>query len=92
MNSVNSHKLGLVFGGMMAIVHAVWSLLVFMGIAKLFMDWIFGLHFLSFQYSINPFDFPNALILVVVTSVIGYALGYVCGWLWNLAHRTSHGQ
>lgn len=66
MNSVGSHKVGLVFGGMFAIIHAVWALMVFMGITKLYLDWIFGLHFLNIQYSINSFDFWKALILVVV--------------------------
>ncbi len=92
MNPVSSHKVGLVFGGMMAIIHAVWALFVFIGVAKLYLDWIFGLHFLNFQYSINSFDFLNALMLIIVTGVIGYIMGYVCGWLWNLAHRVSHNQ
>ena len=92
MNQVSSHKVGLVLGGMFAILHVVWALMVFIGIAKPFFDWILGLHFLNFQYSVNPFAFFNALILVIVTGIIGYIVGYVCGWLWNLAHRTSHNQ
>ena len=92
MNPVSSHKVGLVFGGMMAIVHTVWALMVLIGVAKLYLDWIFGLHFLSFKYSIDPFAFLNALILVIATGVIGYIMGYICGWLWNLAHRASHNR
>lgn len=74
----------------MAIVHAVWSLMVLVGLAKSFMDWIFNLHFMSFQYSINPFSFGNAVMLVIVTGIIGYLMGWVLGWLWNIAHRASH--
>ncbi len=92
MEQVNSHKIGLVVGGTVAIVHVVWSLLVLLGMAKLYLDWIFGLHFLNIQYSINPFDILNALILVIVTGVIGYIVGYIFGWVWNLAHRTSHNR
>jgi len=92
MDSVNSHKVGLVVGGTVAIIHVVWSLLVLLGIAKLYLDWIFGLHFLNLQYSINPFAFWNALVLVIVTGVIGYIVGYIFGRVWNLAHRASHGQ
>ncbi len=91
MNQVSAHKVGLVFGGMLAIGHAIWSIMVFMGIAKLFLDWILGLHFLNFQYSINSFAIFTALTLVIVTGVIGYIVGYVCGRLWNLAHRTARG-
>lgn len=90
MNQLNSHKVALAFAGMFAVIHAVWALMVYVGMAKGFMDWIFGLHFLSFQYSINTFDFGNALMLVIVTGVIGYIAGYVFAWLWNLAHGTAH--
>jgi hypothetical protein len=92
MNKVSSNKVGLAFGGMLGIVHAVWALMILLGIAKPFMDWILGLHFLSFQYDVEPFIFSSALLLVLVTSLLGYLMGYVAGWLWNLAHRTSHGR
>lgn len=92
MNQVNSNKLGLVLGGAFAILHAVWAVMVLFGLAKPFLDWIMNLHFLSFQYSVDPFNFLNALMLVVVTGVIGYIIGYVCGWLWNVAHRVAHNQ
>ena len=75
---------------MFAILHAVWALMVLAGAAKPFMDWILGLHFMTIQYSINPFAFGNALLLVIVTGIIGYLVGYVLGWLWNIAHRASH--
>lgn len=92
MNQVRSHNVGLVFGGMLAIWHALWAIMVLIGLAKPFLDWILGLHFLNFNYSVNPFDFLNALTLVIVTGVIGYIMGYICGWLWNLAHRVAHGK
>lgn len=92
MNQVNSNKVGLVFGGLLAICHAVWAVMVLVGVAKPFTDWILGLHFLNFQYDIDPFSFGNAIMLVIATAVIGYIIGYVCGWLWNLAHRTAHMQ
>ncbi len=76
----------------MAFLHAVWSLMVAVGLAKPLFDWILSLHFLNFQYSLNPFSFGNALMLVVVTGIIGYLAGCVVGWLWNLVHRMSHAQ
>ncbi len=91
MNQVRSHKVGLVLGGLLAIVHAVWAIMVLTGIAKPFIDWILSLHFLSFQYEVSPFSFGKAVLLVIVTAAIGYLFGWILGWLWNLAHRTSHG-
>lgn len=92
MNQVNKNKLGLVVGGASAIMHAVWAAMVFAKVAKPFTGWILGLHFMTFQYSINPFVLTKALMLVVATGIIGYLVGWVSGWLWNLAHRTAHGQ
>ena len=90
MQQVSAHKVGLVLGGMFAIGHAVWSLMVLLGIAKLFLDFIFGLHFLNLQYSIDQFSVVTALSLMAVTGVIGYLVGYLLGWLWNLGHQTAH--
>ncbi len=90
MNQVRAHKVGLVFGGLVAIVHVVWALLVLLGLAKPFLDWVYGLHFLSFQYSVAPFSSGNALMLVVMAGIVGYLMGYVAGSLWNLVHGTAH--
>lgn len=92
MNSVNSHKVGLVLGGVLAIWHAIWALMVLFGVAKLFLDWIFGLHFLNFTYSINPFAIGKAILLIIVTGIIGYIFGFIIGWLWNMTHRASHSR
>ena len=91
MNAVHSHKVGLTVGGMLAIWHAAWALLVLLGVAQSFMEWIFGLHFITMQFSINPFNAGTALTLIVVTGIIGYVMGYILGELWNLAHRKAHG-
>lgn len=90
MNKINSHKVGLVLGGFFALFHAVWALMVFMDVAKPFMDWIFGLHFMNFQYTISRFDFGNAFLLVIVAGVVGYVFGYVFGYIWNSVHRMAH--
>lgn len=92
MNTINPHKVGLVFGGMLAIWHAMWAVLVFAGAAKPVLDWILGLHFLNFQYSIDAFSLGNAAMLVLVTGAIGYVLGAIFAWLWNMAHRAAHMQ
>lgn len=92
MNQANAHKVGLVFGGMLAIWHAVWAIMVLVGVAKPFLDWILGLHFLNLQYSISSFSFGKAILLVIVTAIFGYIVGYLLGWFWNLAHGTAHRQ
>ena len=92
MNQLNASKVGFAVGGALAIFHALWSLMVAIGLAQVYLDWIFKLHFLNFQYSINTFSFGNAIMLVIVTGIIGYVMGYIAGWCWNMAHRSSHTQ
>ncbi|OHA92160.1 MAG: hypothetical protein A3J09_01565 [Candidatus Zambryskibacteria bacterium RIFCSPLOWO2_02_FULL_51_21] len=92
MTKVKVHKAGLAVGGFLAIVHAAWALMVLSNTAKPSLDFIFGLHFLNFQYSINAFSFPTAAGLVIVTGIIGYVFGAVLGWVWNMVHGSSHNQ
>lgn len=90
MHQFHAHKVGLVFGGLLALLHALWALMVFTGTAKPYLDYIFGLHFLNFQYDIAPFSIGNAVMLVIVTGVIGYIIGWIFGWLWNYVHGSAH--
>ncbi len=87
MIKVHVHKTGLVLGGLFGIAHAAWAVAVLVGIAEPFLNWIFGLHFLNFPFTVDPFSFWNAAMLVVVTFIVGYVLGCVFGWLWNMACR-----
>ncbi len=90
MSNTNAHKVGLVVGGAFAIMHAVWALAVFLGVAKPFLDFVMGLHFLNFQYDVLPFSWGSALTLIVITGIIGYLVGAVLGFLWNKVHGASH--
>lgn len=90
MEKLCAHKVGLVLGGIAAICHAVWAGMVFIGFAKPYLDWILGMHFLSFEYTVNEFVFINALMLVIATGVVGYIIGCVFGWFWNFVHRAPH--
>ena len=77
------HETGLAVGTMMALVHAVWATLVFLGVAQGFLDWIFTIHSLANPYFVLPFDLAKSLTLVGTTFVIGYAFGWVFANIWN---------
>lgn len=77
----------LMFGTFAALVHAVWSLLVFLGLAKTYIDWMLGLHFLSNPFKVAPFSLTTAVTLIVATFVIGYLIGWVFAFIWNRLHR-----
>ncbi len=83
MQKVQVHKVGLVFGAFFGIVHLIWSLMIALGLAQGFMDFIFKLHMITPVYVIAPFSMTAALTLIIVTAIIGYIFGCVAAWLWN---------
>jgi hypothetical protein len=89
MKELNKNHVGLLLGGMMALWHLVWSTLVFLGFAKALLDWIFWLHFINIPVTIEPFDLLRAVLLVIVTFIVGYVSGWVAIWLWNALIKRS---
>ncbi len=77
----------LVVGTFVAVLHAIWSLMVFVGFVETYLDWILGLHFLTNPYQVLPFNFVNAAILIGFTFVAGYAFGWVFATIWNKLHK-----
>ncbi len=79
MNRTNPHSFGLVFGIFLAVWHALWSLLVWLGAAQPLIDFIFRLH----MTKIAVFNLGTAAALVALTVVSGYAMGWVVSFIWN---------
>jgi hypothetical protein len=69
---VNSVKAGITFGALLGVWHLCWSLLVAFGWAQPLIDFVFWLHFIRPVYVVQPFSLPIAVVLIVVTSVIGF--------------------
>jgi hypothetical protein len=77
---------GLVLGAMLGSMHLFWSLLVAAGWGQPIMNFIFWMHFIKPIYLIEPFESIRAISLVVVTTVIGFIVGWAAAWLWNRLH------
>ena len=82
MSRTNPHSFGLVFGIFLAVWHALWSILVWIGAAQSLMDFIFRLHMITPPYKIATFHLGTAAALVLVTAGIGYMMGWVVGSIW----------
>jgi len=80
-------KTGLATGLVFALIHLSWAVMVATKVAKPVMDWILGLHFLDITYAVKPFDWMTAATLIVFTFIVGYVLGSLFAWLWNMTHK-----
>ena len=85
----NKHKLGLTVGLFLALVHLVWSICVAIipNALHKFVIWVLALHHIMIPVSIAPFNIVNAIILVILTFIIGYVFGWVLGALWNWSEK-----
>ena len=84
---ISKNKLGMVIGSAFGLWHLVWASLVGFGIAQWLIDWVFRLHFIQPVYVVTVFQPGLAVALIVVTSVLGYMIGWIAGGIWNWLHQ-----
>lgn len=77
----------MVFGVIVALMHAIWMLMVWLGLGQIYLNWIFGLHLITNPFQVLPFNMGTALVLIVFTFVVGYVLGWVFAFVWNRLHK-----
>jgi hypothetical protein len=87
--SIHPKRSALVFGILLGGAHLFWALLVALGWAQPLINFIFWLHFIRPLYVIAPFDPGIALLLVGVTTAVGWLVGWCFAVLWNLLNRRS---
>lgn len=77
----------MVFGSFIALLHLIWMIMVYLGVAKWYLDWVLGLHLLTNPYKVLPFSFTAAITLIIFTFVVGYVAGWVFAFIWNKLHK-----
>lgn len=85
--SLNANRIGLTLGIFIALLHAIWALLVGVGVGQEVLDWIFPMHFLSSIYTIIQFNVLTAIILIVMAFLAGYVMGYIFALIYNLVEK-----
>jgi len=80
-------SLGLTVGAMAGLVHIVWSVLVAAGLAQKWIDFIANLHFMDSPMRLHAFDPGTAVMLVIVTSAVGFIFGYIFGTIWTKVRK-----
>ncbi len=88
---LNKNRVGLAFGVFLAIVHAVWALLIAVVPVQFqkFLNWLFLVHALEPYWMLTQFVFLNAVLLVAVTFVFGYIFGYLFAAIFDMMHKAS---
>ncbi len=89
MKDLNKNQVGLIIGLFFAVLHIGWSLLVALGLAQVLTDWVLWLHFMNIQVRIESFEVSRAVLLTLFTFVVGYLLGFVSTWIWNMVIKKS---
>ncbi len=88
MTVISPSKTGLVLAALIGGWHLLWALLVAIGWAQPLIDFIFWMHFIKPVYVVGAFDAGIALVLIAVTSAVGYVIGAAFGLLWNRLHSS----
>ena len=87
MVAINPVRSGLAVGAVVGLWHLTWSLLVAFGWAQRVIDFVFWMHFIKPVYVVEAFDPATAMVLIAITSTVGYIIGAVFGLIWNSVHR-----
>jgi hypothetical protein len=77
------NKPALVVGLFVAILHALWALIVAVGMGQAKLDWIFLLHFIDNSYTVIPFNLLNAVLLIGLSFVGSYLATLLFVVLWK---------
>jgi len=80
---ISKNKTGLTFGFLICSFHVLWSILVLLGVAQAFLDFIFNIHMLSLPIIVMPFNLIKSLGLIIITFFAGYIFGWLMAFFWN---------
>lgn len=89
---INSLKAGLVVAAVTAGAHAAWAAMVWLGWAQPVADFIFWIHFIRPPYTIMPFDLGRAGLLILVTGLVGFLIGWALALVWNGVQPTAQAR
>ena len=80
---INKNKTGLTFGFLISFVHLCWSILVALGIAEVWLNFVFSMHMIDMQTTVMPFNLAKTIGLIIITFIVGYILGWLVAFVWN---------
>ncbi len=88
MAKLDQKKVAITVGIFLGTVHIIWAVLVALGLAQQWINFAQTMHFLSATHTVLSFSVGTALLLIVMASVIGAAVGWLFAALWNWVNKT----
>lgn len=83
MNNITPNRAGLVLGTAFAVYHGIWVLAMAIGLGSSWLRWTQSLHFMALDLQLLDFNLLTGLIGVVGALVMGYAMGWIFGFIWQ---------
>ena len=80
---MNANRTGLTVGIWAALLHALWAIVVAIGLGESAINWIMPLHFINLTASVFAFTLINAVLLIIAGFVGGYVMGWLFAFIWN---------
>ncbi len=84
---IGKNRTGLAFGFFAGFLHIIWSVLVYLGLAKIILNFFLVIHFVSVPFTVLDFNLTRAVILIIAISASGYIFGWIFAFFWNFFHR-----
>jgi hypothetical protein len=88
MKAIHPIKAGVTLAALIGGWHLCWAVLVASGWAQSVIDFVFWIHFIKPTFVVGGFNLAIALVLIAVTTVVGFVLGFIFSILWNNLHLT----
>jgi hypothetical protein len=85
----NPNKVGIILAILVGGWHLVWSILVAAGFGQVLYNFILWAHMIHLAVTIGPFDLAASSTLIILTAIIGYAVGYIASLVWNRMHHSA---
>jgi len=77
-------RIALVIATFVALLHALWALLVGIGVAQTYLDWILPMHFISNIFSVLTFNWMTAIFLVIISFIGSYLAVLLFIVIWKM--------
>jgi hypothetical protein len=85
MTNLSKNHTGFAVAKIFALAHLIWAILIatMPGTMQSCINWIFRIHGIEPVWKIIPITWIDGILLVIITFIMGYIIGWVFAAIWN---------